>query len=592
MIRRLRRALVLAVLGTAVAAAPAPAHALLAATTPERGAALDAAPRAVVLRFSEPVEIAFGAVRVYDARGAQVQEGDAVHPAGDDRSVAVRLRGGLPDGGYTATYRVVSADSHPVSGGFVFGVGAGGAAGAATVGELLDEQGAAGPVTSVAFAAARALQFAAIALALGALAVLVLVWLPALAALALPDGAWGAAGDAFAARWRRALLAAGAAGLVASLAALPLQAATAGGTTFWAGLGAVGDVLDTRFGTVWAAGALAWALVLGLAAAGRDRVPALRPAVVGAAGVAVPRPGAWTVALALPLAWLACLPALGGHASVQDPVAVMLPANVVHVLAASAWIGGIAVLLLALPGATRRLEPADRTRLLSAAVGHFSTVALVAVAALLAGGIAQSVLQLEAIGDLAGTAYGRAIVVKSVLVLALLCAGWWNRRRTLPALAAAAAGGGPPGRAGVALRRALRAEVALGVAALAATGALAGYSPGTAQAGGPFSGSADLGPARAELTVEPAQAGPNELHLYLFDRADGRQWDGARTLTVRAALPAEGIDPIELATRPAGPGHYVIAGAPLAPAGKWVIDAVARVSEFDEHRARFVVPVR
>jgi copper transport protein len=45
-------------------AAPASAHALLEETVPSRGAALDAAPAQVELRFSEPVEVEFGAVRV------------------------------------------------------------------------------------------------------------------------------------------------------------------------------------------------------------------------------------------------------------------------------------------------------------------------------------------------------------------------------------------------------------------------------------------------------------------------------------------------------------------------------------------------
>ena len=81
------------------------------------------APGQVVLRFSEPVEIAFGAVRVFDADGSAGPAGRAVPPGGRDDEVAVRLRDGLADGGYTATYRVVSADSHPVSGGFVFSVG-------------------------------------------------------------------------------------------------------------------------------------------------------------------------------------------------------------------------------------------------------------------------------------------------------------------------------------------------------------------------------------------------------------------------------------------------------------------------------------
>ena len=92
--------------------------------------------------------------------------------------------------------------------------------------------------------------------------------------------------------------------------------------------------------------------------------------------------------------------------------------------------------------------------------------------------------------------------------------------------------------------------------------------------------------------MEPATAGPNEIHLYFFARSDGRQWDAARQLTVSASLPAERIAPITLDARKAGPGHYVIGGAPLAPAGDWRLAVDARVSEFDQYGARFTVPVR
>jgi copper transport protein len=589
--RRLSSLLALTWLLVIVAAAPAGAHAMLESTTPERGVSLHAAPREVVLRFNEPVEMEFGALRVYDAAGSEVQEGNAFHPGRDDRAVAVRLRAGLPDGGYTTTYRVISADSHPVSGGFVFGVGEHGAGSSVTVGELLDGQGS-GPVTSVAFAAVRALQFAAIALAVGSLAVLILVWLPALAALAVPEREWRSASDAFAARWGRLLIAAAGAGLVSALLALPLQAATAEGSTFWASIGDARDVLDTRFGTVWGLAALAWVVVLGLGVAGRATAPVIRPATVGAAGVAVPRAGRSAAALAVPLLWLVCLPALGGHAGVEQPVALLLPANVLHVIAASGWIGGIAVLVLALPAATRRVDPPDRSRMLAGALGRFSTLALVSVATLLTGGIVQSLLELGAVDDLLDTAYGRAILVKSGLVAVLLAVGAHSRWRTLPALGRAARDGTTPGRPGATLRRALRAELALGVAALAVTGALAGYPPADTQAAGPFSASADLGPARAELTVEPAQAGPNEVHLYFFDRADGTQWNATKELTVEVALPSRRIAPIHLHARKAGPGHYVIGGAPLAPAGDWTLQVMARVSAFDEFRTRFVVPIK
>ena len=587
---RAARTLLAALAATLAVAAPAQAHALLEGTSPERGAVTERAPGQVVLRFSEPVEIAFGAVRVFGADGAQVQQGEPFHPRGRDDEVAIRLRDGVEDGGYTVTYRVVSADSHPVSGGFVFSVGKEAAAPSASVADLLGDQKA-GPVTSVAFGVARAVEYGAIALALGVLAVLILVWLPGLRATAGAEPRWGGAAAAFAARSRTLLLVSAAAGALAAVAALALQAATAEGSSLWSALGGMRDVLDTRFGVVWGLGAIAWALIGLFAAIRPQALPALRPATVGAAGSALPGPGPWTWALAVPVAALALLPGLGGHAGVQDPVAVLLPANALHVLAAGAWIGGLAVLVAALPAATRRLEPAERTRVLSATLGRFSGLALVAVALLLAGGIAQSLLELGAVDDLWEQPFGRAVAIKAALVIVLLGLGALNRRRTLPRLAAAAREGSSPGGAGVLLRRTLRAEVALGVAALAVTGALAGYPPATAVSAGPFSGSADLGPARAELTVEPARAGANEIHVYLFDRSDGRQYDAPKELRFEASLPDRGIEPIRLEATKAGPGHYVVGAAALAPAGDWRLELVARVSDFDELRTTYTVPI-
>ena len=118
------------------------------------------------MRFSEPVEAEFGAVRVFDSGGREVQAGRTFHPGDRSAEVAVRLRDGLGEDGYTVTYRVISADSHPVSGGFVFVVGDAPAP-ATTVGELLGDDDT-GPVTGTAFGIVRAVQFGAIALALGA----------------------------------------------------------------------------------------------------------------------------------------------------------------------------------------------------------------------------------------------------------------------------------------------------------------------------------------------------------------------------------------------------------------------------------------
>ena len=77
------------------------------------------------------------------------------------------------------------------------------------------------------------------------------------------------------------------------------------------------------------------------------------------------------------------------------------------------------------------------------------------------------------------------------------------------------------------MRRSLRAEIGLMVAVLSVTAALVSYAPPVG-ATGPFSGNAELGPARLELTVDPALAGANQAHLYLFDRRTGRPWDRSK----------------------------------------------------------------
>jgi copper transport protein len=129
------------------------------------------------------------------------------------------------------------------------------------------------------------------------------------------------------------------------------------------------------------------------------------------------------------------------------------------------------------------------------------------------------------------------------------------------------------------------------VVALAATGALAGYPPSVAASSGPYSTTATMGPARLELTVDPARTGPNEMHLYLINRADGRQFTATKELTVTAQMHGK-IAPIKLDATRAGPGHYLVSGATFGVKGDWHLEVVARVSEFDELRKTLVIPIR
>jgi copper transport protein len=561
-----RRTTVIVVLACLlVAPEAASAHAVLEDSTPSRGDQVAHAPNRVELRFDEPVEIAFGAVRVYDARGGRVDTGPTEHPGGRGSTVAVDLRRGLGDGIYTATYRVISADSHPVSGGFTFTVGAGGAAPTSSVADLIDSGGA-GPVTEIAFGTVRALCYLAIALEAGGLAFALVVW----------RGALGGerATKAFTERARFLALAGANVGVITSGLAIVLQGATAGATSFWSALdtGVVGDVLSTRFGTIW-----------GLRLVGF---------VLFAWALALPPRRAVVAALAALAAFLCLTPALAGHASTVDPTSLLVPANFLHVSAMSVWVGGVATLLVAVPAATRALDPPERTPVLATAVSRFSTLALLAVAALVASGIAQAIPEIESLSDFTDTAFGRALLAKIVLLVLLLALGAWNRQRARPRLTALADRREPPGATGVSLRRSLRTELALMAAVLGVTAALVSYPPPASTASGPFAKDVDLGPARMELTVDPARPGPNEVHMYLFDRKSGVQYDRVKELRVSAALPDKRIGPVHLRVQKAGPGHYVIRRADIAPGGDWTLTIDARVSKFDAYRAQVEVSVK
>ena len=577
------RAQIAAILVASLAAlalpAAASAHAVLERSQPSRGDQVPRAPQRVVLRFDEPVEVAFGSVRVYDSHGDRVDSGSTQHPGGSGDAVAVDLRPGLGDGVYTATYRVISADSHPVAGGFTFTVGSGGAAPTSSVADLIDA-GRAGPVTEGAFGAVRALCYLAIALAAGGLVFVLAVWRPALSEPALASEVSHPARAAFAARARTIGLVAASVGAVCSALGLVLQGATAGATSVWGAfdLNVLGDVIGTRFGTIWTLRLVAFA-VFGtiIALTGLDSEPRLRPASMGAACA---------------LAGFLCLtPALAGHASTLDPGLVLVPANFVHVSAMSVWVGGVAMLLLAVPAATRRLDSRERTPLLAFVVTRFSGVAILAVAALVGSGVAQAIPELESLSDFTETAFGRALLAKIVLLLLLLALGAWNRLRARPRLARLAGRNEPPGQTGTLLRRSLRAEAVLMVGVLGVAAALVAYPP-PSSARGPFADTLDLGPARLELTVDPARPGANEVHMYLFRRSNGAQYDRVKEMRVSASLPDKQVGPLQLRAEKAGPGHYVVRRATVTPAGDWKLEFDARVSKFDAYSAEVTVPIK
>lgn len=92
------------------------AHAALLDATPEDGAALEAPPAAVRLRFDEPVGLI--ALTLAGPQGTAALEGTVQNDV-----LSARLPPALPQGTYLLSWRVTSADSHPVAGTIAFGIG-------------------------------------------------------------------------------------------------------------------------------------------------------------------------------------------------------------------------------------------------------------------------------------------------------------------------------------------------------------------------------------------------------------------------------------------------------------------------------------
>ncbi|HEX2129034.1 MAG TPA: CopD family protein [Solirubrobacterales bacterium] len=574
-IRRLSLALAAVAAVAFLLPAGASGHAILEESEPRRGAALERAPEQVTFRFNEPVEAGFGSVRVYDREGERVDEGELIRPEGRQESVGVAVEPALGDGIYTATYRVISADSHPVSGGFTFTVGDPGGAAEVGVAELIDAESP-GAGLEAALGAARFTAYLATGALLGGVIFLFWVWLPVLSGPSGTRRSWATANAAFARRLRRLFAAALATAALATAAGVVIQGAigTGGGIADGLRPAVIDAVLGTDFGVAWG----------------------LRLVAVGLLGVlllrrALPTSGAGIVLLGLAAGYLALAPGLGGHPGATDPRLVSLSLSFIHVLSFAVWAGGLGVLAVALPAATREVTGGEKTALLAATVSRFSGLALAAVIALLASGVVQSILQLESFADLWETGYGRALLVKAGLLAALIGIGAYNRQRLRPELNRLAQGEAPPGRPGHLLRRTLRSEVALIGGVLAATAVLTALSPAAPQEG-PFAGTATLGSAQLEVTVDPATVGRNEVHAYLFDSRTGEQFRDVRELRVDASLPSEEIGPLDLRVRPSGPGHYVIRDADLAVTGVWELAFDARVSAFEQHSAIVEVPIR
>ena len=565
-------------------AAPASAHATLTATEPVGGTAVATSPERVVLRFSEAVQIPLGSIRVFASpSGKQVETASAGRVDGNSSAVGVKLPK-LDKGGYIVTWRVTSADSHPIHGAFTFTVGSAkeGTTDAALVEKLLSSGGGDTTVGAI-YAVIRFVAFAALVLLVGGLAFVTLLW-PAGAALARP---------------RRILWGALVAALVTTAIGIPVQAVYAAGLPLSKMLSSTvrSGMLDDRFGQVWAARlALLGLMALVLVALTRRADTASRPTPLLAAG------GVLGVGLLV-------TPGLAGHAATEDLVPLAMTADVIHLVSVSLWLGGLALLTLAvLP----RRVPGE----LAEVIPRFSRMAFGAVVAILVTGSFQGWRQVRSTTALTETTYGRLLIIKVLLFGLLVALAGLSRRLVqaryrvpAPRLSfgpgASAFGGSrrldrgdtprPPGadpdeETVAGLRRTVGAETLIAVVVLAVTALLVNAQPARSALAKPFSSEMRSDLVLVDVTVDPAKAGPAALHFYTLSPTGGQQ--EVQDLTATLTLPSQDVGPLAIPVQRAGPGHFSAYNFNIPLRGSWKLEVKALLSEIDEATVSTTIPVK
>ncbi|WP_151478929.1 copper resistance CopC/CopD family protein [Streptomyces albicerus] len=640
-----RRAVaLLALLGTLFllgGAGSVSAHSAVRDTDPREGSVLKSAPEHVTMTFTESVGVSDDSFRVLSPDNRRVNAGDTKHVPGRSDTVRVPLGDNLSDGTYTVAWRVVSADSHPISGAFTFSIGE-----PSETTASVSAEPAVNPASGALYDIARYAAYAAVALLIGAATFVFACRPPTTAPVRglLRIGWWTL--------------------LVTTVALLFLRGPYARGTgpSTVLDLSLLENTLTSRPG--WAllarlvllAGAAVFLVrhvqhvqqhvghVRTDAGPGVGRAPDPKPGVLAGGGLlAVGLAGTWAAA---------------EHASAGIQVPAAMTSSVLHLLAMAVWLGGLAALLAT-------LQRSD-TPLTAATVARFSRLAFASVAVLVLTGVYQSWRGLGSWDAVLGTSYGKILVAKVCAVVLLLAAAGYSRRwtaqllgaerpLTVPVLETVGAartgvGSGSGSGAGVAsdtgagsgtaagagtgdstptlrengsepatetgpepapepadgetdarhrsLRRSVLAEVVVGVVVLVITTVLTGTQPGraeteTAAAGStapagqptasttliPFDVGTPGGQGKVQIVLEPARVGENTVEAVIIGPDGGIATVPEIRLTF--TLPSEKIGPIDAQLTNKG-GYWGTESLQLPLPGTWTMKVTIRTSDVDQ----------
>ncbi|MCZ4102299.1 ABC transporter [Streptomyces sp. So13.3] len=574
----------------------ASAHAALLTSDPVPGSVAKVAPRQVTLVFGESVRLFDDSIRVIAPDGRRVDAGTPQNLVGEQNAGRVALREDLQPGSYTVAWRAVSADSHIISGAFVFAFGHTSAT--ASVPAVR-----AAPAISMLYGTARALGYVGYALTVGTAGFVLVCW---------PAGANH--------RGVRRLLLAGWITLTTATASAlalsgPYQSAGTFSQMFDTSLLSgtlhtpIGGALAQRMVLLAAVGPFLWLLCSQL---GRELSPLHERREEAASKQRDIRRGLTAAGVVLAGA-IAVNWASAGHAAEGIQVPLALLSDSLHLLSMGLWIGGLVALLVTLKPSPGPKGPT------AASVDRFSVLAESCVAVLVVTGIYQSWRGLGSWGAMTGSGYGRLLLLKVGAVVLLVALGALSRRHLVRQRASASARSSAPSRQVVPgtvrvleradtapvinpddprrLRRSVAAETAVAVIVLAVTTLLTNSAPGRSQAVA-APGSVRPADIRTAVPYDTGGAGPDASGRVVVSlrsapdtgasqltaeviNADGR---AARVAEVRMAftLPSRDVGPLRVVLSSVGAGRWTTPAVQLPFPGDWQMAVTVRSSDIDE----------
>ena len=577
-----------------IPAVPALAHATLLQTTPGDGSVVATSPTEVTLRYDQPVTTASGAVKVLAPDGSRVDTGVVTLRDGNS-TVVESLDKDLPPGTYTVLWRVISADTHTVFGAQTFSVKTASTTAGAQAAEA--QQAGAGKAADDLLDVSRWVFYIGLLLLLGALAFLAFLWPAGLDVRRTRRLLWGS--------WVLAVL--------GTIGGVLMQGPYSEGLglyyTFDPQL--IAEVLPTRFGVI----SLARLALLVLMAGAIWRINRNRARMVGVVA------GVLGVGLLITTSSI-------GHAGTGDLAGFAFPADVFHLAAAAAWMGGLVVLALVL----LRRPPAE----LAAIMPRWSRYAELSVLVLVVTGTFAGWRQVREWGALTHTSYGILLLVKVSLVLVILALGAWGRSQVRrhfripvppagsnpsdafsPSLSQGTlrlepddfpVGGGSVAVKATSiataskvesiaapevarmLRRSVIVEALIAVVVLGVTAVLVSTTPADESYFPVFEQTMPVtSDLQVHVEVTPARAGLDDLH-FTYTNGAGKPVD-VTLVTARWTLQGgDDVVPVQL-TRD-GTGRYDRNQVELSTVGTWQLAVNTQTSDIDSWTTLFTVKIR